>query len=74
MSAIYPRSTQATFPVLPFFLPAHVLRTAAAARGIIKGLIWYSHGIFDWDLQPFLPDYVSKLEVTWREEQLIVYL
>ena len=52
MSSIYPSSTQAPFLVLPFFLPVYVLRTAAAARGIIKGLIGHLHGIFNWDRNP----------------------
>ena len=42
MSAIYPSSTQ-PFLVLPFLLPAYVLATAAAARGVTKGLIEYSY-------------------------------
>ena len=52
MSTIYPSSTQAPFLILPLFLPAYVLGTAAAARGIIKGLIGHSHGIFDRDWNP----------------------
>ena len=32
----------------------------AAARGVIKTLIGYSRG---WDLQSFVPDYVSRLGV-----------